>query len=160
MTTPRIALIGAALFSVAITTDVAATTIDLPQYGFTIEALDGPPPTTATTALFTFLPMSDGFAPNINVSIHPFSESITDFITLTKDELKKEHNVILTDKQIGENEWLLEAVGPFQGNDLHIYRRVVANGGKMYQVSATAKQSQWDSVSGILRRAVHSFKAK
>ena len=89
MTKPHIALIGAALCSAAILTPVTAATIDLPQYGFTIEALDAPPSATAaTTALMTFLPVSDGFAPNINVNIQPYSGNITSYISLSKEPLR------------------------------------------------------------------------
>ncbi len=161
MIKPHIALIGAALCSAAILTPVTAATIDLPQYGFTIEALDAPPSATAaTTALMSFLPVSDGFAPNINVNIQPYSGNITSYITLSKDQFKKMNWVIATEKQNGESEWVVEYTGPMQGNDLHFYARAVSNGGKVYLVTATAKESQWKSASGILRKNVDAFKTK
>ncbi len=161
MKKPNIALIRVALLSAAITTTVTASPIDLPQYGFTIEALDAPPSTTAaTTALMTFLPVSDGFAPNVNVNIQPFTGSITSYVSMSKDQFKQMNWTIVAEKQNGENEWTVEYTGPMQGNDLHFYARAVADNGKVYLVTATAKETQWSSVSGLLRKAVDGFKTK
>ncbi len=161
MTKPQIALIGAALYTAAIFTSATAATIDLPQYGFTIEALDAPPSaTTATTALMTFLPAAEGFAPSINVNIQPYPGSITSYITMSKDQFKHMNWTIAAEKQNGESEWIVEYTGPMQGNDFHFYARAVANKGKVYLVTATAKETQWNSVSGLLRKAVDAFKTK
>ena len=161
MTKTSITLIGAALFSAAILTPATAATIDLPQYGFTIEALDAPPSaTTSTTALMTFLPASDGFAPNINVNIQPYPGKIANYITMSKDQFKKMNWVVVTEKQNGENEWIVEYTGQMQGKDLHFYARAVTKGGKVYLVTAAAKESQWNTMSGILRRNVDAFKTK
>ena len=161
MTRPQIALIGAALYSAAILTSVTAATIDLPQYGFTIDVLDAPPSATmATTAFVSFLPATEGFAPNLNVSIQPYSEGITSYITLSKSQFKQMNWTIVTEKQNRESEWIVEYIGPMQGNDLHFYARAVAHRGKVYLVTATAKETQWISVSGSLRNAVDGFKIK
>ena len=161
MTKPHIALIGVALFSAAITTTVTAATIDLPQYGFSIEALDAPPSTTtATTALMTFLPVSDGFAPNVNVNIQPYPGSMASYVTMSKDQFKQMNWTVVAEKQNGENEWIVEYTGPMQGNELHFYARAVANNGKVYLVTASSKETQWSSVSSLLRKAVDAFKIK
>jgi hypothetical protein len=47
-----------------------------------------------------------------------------------------------------------------QGNDLHFYARAVSSGGKVYLVTATAKESQWKTLSGVLRKSVDAFKVK
>ena len=152
---------GSLFVGLGIFTTVGATTIDLPQYGFTMEALDGPPSATApTTALMTFLPVSDGFAPNINVNIQPYSENITSYIAMSKDQFKKMNWVILAEKQNGETECILEYTGLMKGKDLHFYARAIANSGKVYLVTAAAKESQWNTVSEILRRNVDGFKLK
>ncbi len=161
MIKPHIALIGAALFSLAVTTTVAGTTIDLPQYGFSIEALDASPSaTTTTTALMMFLPASDGFAPNVNVNIQPYSGSMASYVTMSKDQFKQMDWTIVAEKQIGENEWIVEYTDPSKGNNCHFYARAVANNGKVYLVTATAKETQWCSLSGLLRKAVDAFKIK
>jgi len=161
MTKSHIVLIGVALFGAVFNATATATTIDLPQYGFTIKALDAPPSTqAATTALMTFLPVSDGFAPNVNVNIQPYSGSMTSYVAMSKDQFKQMNWTIVVEKQNGENEWIVEYTGPLQGNDLHFYARAVGYNGKVYLVTATAKKTQWGSVSGPLRNAVDSFKTK
>lgn len=161
MTKPHITLIGVALFGAAILPAVSAATIDLPQYGFAIEALDAPPSTTApTTAVMTFLPATDGFAPNINVNIQPYAGTLTSYIAISKDQFKKMNWIIVTEKQHGESEWIVEYAGPMQGTDLHFYARAVSNNGKVYLVTATAKESNWKTVAEVLRKNVDSFKTK
>jgi len=155
------ALLGIALFSAAITTTATGATIDLPQYGFSIEALDAPPSTTtATTALMTFLPASDGFAPNVNVNIQPYPGSMASYVAMSKEQFKQMNWTVVAEKQNGENEWIVEYTGPMQGNNLHFYARAVANRGKVYLVTASAKETQWSSVSGLLRKAVDAFKTE
>ena len=161
MTKQHIALIGAALYSAAITAHVTAAPLELPQYGFAIEALDAQPSAaTATTALLTFLPTEDGFAPNINVTIQPYAGTITSYIAMSKDQFKQMNLTIISEKQSGDNEWIVEYSGPMQGNDLHYYARAVSTGGKVYLVTSTAKESQWKAVSDVLRKHVDSFQAK
>jgi len=159
--TTRTALIGAALYASAYLAPATAATIDLPQYGFTIEALDASPSsTTATFALITFLPPTEGFAPNINVNIQPYVGGIAGFITASKDQFNQMNWIIVAEKQSGENEWNVEYTGPMQGNDLHFYARAIASNGKVYLVTATSKKTQWEGVSGVLRKAVDGFKTK
>jgi hypothetical protein len=157
----NIAAIGVALFSAAITTTATAATIDLPQYGFTIEALDAVPSTTApTAALMMFLPAEGGFAPNINVNIQPYAGTMESYISMSKDQFKKMNWVIVTENQNTANEWIVEYTATMQGNDLHFYARAVSDGGKVYLVTASAKESQWTTLSGLLRKHVNSFKTK
>lgn len=161
MTKPQKTLIGGALYAAAALIPATGANIDLPQYGFTIEALDAAPSATTTTmALATFLPSSDGFAPNINVNIQPYPGSITSYITMSKGQFKQMNWTVVAEKQNGESEWTVEYTGPTQGNTLHFYARAVANKGKIYLVTATARETQWNSVSGVLRKAVDAFKTK
>ena len=139
----------------------AAPTIDMPAYGFSIETLDSKPSvSTSTMALMQFLPVTEGFGPNINVVIQPYPGSIKDFGALSKDQFKKMNWVIISEKQIGDVEWMVEYKGPMNGRDLHFYARAISIGSKVYLVTATAKDSQWDSVGSILRSRVDSFKTK
>ena len=108
----------------------------------------------------TCLPASEGFAPNVNVSIQPHSGGIASYITLSKDQFKKINGVIVTEKQNGEKEWIVEYTASITGNNLHFYARAVVNKGKVYLVTATAKESQWSTVSALLRRTVDAFKTK
>ena len=126
-----------------------------------IDALDAKASVSApTTAFMTFLPASDGFGPNINVNIQPYPGSMKEYVALSKTQFQKMSWTVIDEKQIGDGEWKVEYKGPMQGSDLHFYARALTKGGKVYLVTATAKESQWDSVGATLRNHVDSFKTK
>lgn len=137
-----------------------AATIDLPVYGFELDALEAPVGQTPTSAVITFLPVSDGFAPNINVQIQPYPGSIKEYAELSKGQFAQMQWKIETEKLVGEQEWSAEFTGPMQGQDLHFYARALARDGKVYLVTGTAKESQWASVGPTIRKHVDSFKLK
>jgi hypothetical protein len=154
-------LIGAAtLLSLATFSNLEATTIDLPLYGFQIESLDAkvdsPPP---AKALIMFLPESDGFQPNINVLIQPYNGTINDYIAVTKEQFEQIQCKVISEHLKGENGWIVEySVGG--GHDLHCYGQAVSKSSKIYLVTATAKESQWATVGDTLRKRVDSFKTE
>jgi hypothetical protein len=150
---------AAALFSLAICSQLRAATIELPLYGFQIDPLDAAPDaSTATTVLQTFLPATDGFAPNIIVQIQPYTGTIKDYATLSRKQFEQMKWNVISDQQSGDNEWSVDYTGSFQGADLHFYARAVSTGGKVYLVTGTAKESQWITVSDTLRKHVDSLK--
>jgi hypothetical protein len=108
----------------------------------------------------TFLPADDDFAPNINVTIQPFAGSMGDYISLTKEQFQQVNLVVISERENGDNEWIVEYTGSMQGNDLHYYARAVSNNGKVFLVTATAKASQWNAVADVLRKHVESFRTK
>ena len=141
---------------------VNAATVDLPQYGFSIEALDAAPSSTAaTTALMTFLPPSDGFAPNINVNIQPYPGDIASYAAMSKGQFEAMKWTLISEKQAGGNEWVVEYSGATpQGARLHFYARAISKSGRVYLVTGTAKETQWSAVSAMLRQHVDSFQVK
>jgi hypothetical protein len=146
------------LFSCATLFQAKAATIDLPLYGFQIDALDAAPASAPTTALEMFLPPTEGFAPNINVQIQPYTGTIKEYATLSKgpfDELKWK---VISEKEIGDNEWSVEYTGTMQAGDLHFYGRAISKNGKVYLATATAKESQWPTLGETLRQHIDSFK--
>lgn len=156
------AVAGAMFASAPFLASVNAGTVDLPQYGFSIEALDAVPSTAAaTTALITFLPPSDGFAPNINVNIQPYPGDIASYIKLSKGQFEAMKWTLVSEKQVGGNEWVVEYTGSLpQASGLHFYARAIAKAGKVYLITATAKETQWSTQSDVLRKHVDSFQAK
>ena len=78
------------LFSCATLFQAKAATIDLPLYGFQIDALDATPNASATTtALVLCLPASEGFGPNINIQIQPYTGTIKEYATLSKGQFEE-----------------------------------------------------------------------
>ena len=135
-----------------------AATIDLPLYGFQIDVLDSAPGASTSIALQMFLPVSDGFAPNINVQIQPYPDTMKDYIALSKGQFDQLNWKMVTDSQPGDDEWTVEYTGQAQGLDLHFYARAISQSGKIYLVTASAKESQWATLSDTLRKHVDSFK--
>jgi len=137
-----------------------SASIDLPVYGFQIDGLEASVGSEPSTALMTFLPVSDGFAPNINVQIQPYAGPMKDYIAMSKAQFAPLNWKLVSDKAVGDKEWAAEYTGPLQGQDLHFYARAIARDGKVYLVTGTAKESQWATLGETLRKHVDSFKLK
>jgi PsbP len=137
-----------------------AGTIDLPQYGFEIDALDAEPGAATTTAIMMFLPVSEGFAANINVNIQPYKGTIKEYAALSKGQFSEMKWKVVSDEQKGEDEWRAEYAATTKSGDLHFYARALKKGDRVYLVTATAKESQWASVQAKLRKHVDSLKVK
>jgi len=153
------ALVVAALFSLAISSRSGAATIELPLYGFQIDALDAAPDASSpTTVIQTFLPATDGFAPNINVQVQPYTGTIKDYATTSKSQFEQMKWKVVSDQQPNDTEWNVEYTGSFNGSDLHFYARAVSANGKLYLITATAKESQWATLGDTLLKHVQSFK--
>ncbi len=151
----------ALLFSCATLFQAKAATIDLPLYGFQIDALDAAPDASApATALEMFLTPTEGFAPNINVQIQPYTGTIKEYATLSKGQFDELKWKVISEKEIGDNEWNLEYTGTMQAGDLHFYARAISKNGKVYLATATAKESQWPTLGETLRQHIDSFKIK
>jgi hypothetical protein len=149
----------AALASFAICSQSGAATIELPLYGFQIDALDAAPDASnPTTVIQTFLPPTEGFAPNINVQIQPYAGTIKDYAALAKSQFEQMKWKVISDQESGDNEWNIEYAGTFQGSDLHFYARAVLTNEKVYLITAVAKESQWAKLGDTLREHVESFK--
>jgi hypothetical protein len=158
MRTTKRSILCAAIFGAASFT--IAAPVDLPEYGFSIDLLDAVPASGATTALMTFLPVTDGFAPNINVNIQTFTGTLADYAALSKKQFADMQWTVIDEKLTGDTEWRAEYKGPMQGNDMHFYARAIPKNGKVYLVTASAKESQWSAVAEKLRTHADSFKAK
>jgi hypothetical protein len=149
----------ATLFSLAISSQAGAATIELPLYGFQMDALDAAPDSSSpTTVIQTFLPATDGFAPNINVQIQPYTGTIKDYATTSKGQFEQMKWKVVSDQQPNDNEWNVEYTGSFHGSDLHFLARAVSANQKVYLITATAKESQWTTVGDTLRKHLESFK--
>src|SRR5258707_2546954 len=111
----------ALLFSCATLFQAKAATIDLPLYGFQIDALDAAPDASApATALEMFLTPTEGFAPNINVQIQPYTWTIQEYATLSKGQFDELKWKVISEKEIDDNEWNLEYTGTMQAAELHL----------------------------------------
>jgi hypothetical protein len=138
----------------------AANTIDLPLYGFEIEALDAAPGAETTPALIMSLPGVGGFASNINVNIQPYKGAMKDYVALSKGQFEQMKWKLIIDELKSDGEWRTEYTGTLNGNALHFYSRALLKGEHVYLVTATAAESQWSAVQAKLRKHVDSLKLK
>jgi len=138
----------------------SASALDFPLSGFQIKALDVAKGSTPTSPLVMCLPPSDGFAPNVNVTIQPFPGTLGDYITVSKDEFAQVKWNVVAESRPDDKTWTVEYADPSPENPLHFYARAVTSGKYVYLVTATAKESQWKTVESQLRQCVDSFKAK
>jgi hypothetical protein len=104
-----------------------------------------------------FLQPTGGFAPNVNVLIQDFPNSINDYVSLTKKEFDSAGIKVLNERMASANEWVVEYAGTLSGRSLHWYARAVKNGDKVYLTTATATPEQWTQVSSKLIQCVDSF---
>ena len=137
-----------------------AGTIDLPQYGFEIEALDSEPAGPTTTAIMMFLPVSEGFAANVNVNIQSYKGTMKEYVALSKGQFTQMKWTVVSEEQKGEDEWRAEYTATTKTGELHFYARALRKGDRIYLATATAKESQWAAVQAKLRKHVDSLKLK
>src|SRR5260370_36352830 len=151
----------ALLSSCATLFQAKAATIDLLLYGFQIDALYAAADASApATALEMFLTPTEGFAPNINVQIQPYTGTIKEYATLSKGQFDELKWKVISEKEIGDNEWSIEYTGTMQPGDLHFYARTISKNRKVHLATPTAKESQWPTVSDTLRQHIDSFEVK
>src|SRR5260370_8449551 len=105
----------ALLSSCATLFQAKAATIDLPLYGFQIDALDAAPDASApATALEMFLTPTEGFAPNINVQIQPYTGTIKEYATLSKGQFDEWKWRVISNKETGDTPWNLNSTVTLQ----------------------------------------------
>jgi hypothetical protein len=125
--------------------------------GYSIDALDAAPGNAPYQSIMMFLPASEGFAPNVNVQMQPYSGGIDAYIDLSKKQFVTSKFNLLKETRLGKNAVVLEYAGLFQGRDLHWYAKAVATGKRLYMVTSTATNKQWAGAAPKLKACVDSF---
>jgi hypothetical protein len=139
---------------------VFAAPLDFPKYGFQIGALETTPGKMPLQAVMMFLPAKNGFAPNVNVMIQPYAGTIKDYAALSKGQFAEMKLKFIAEDSTAANEWTAEYSGMMQQASLHWYARAVMKEGKVYLITATAKDIDWDDCSADLKKCVNSFNLK
>jgi len=125
--------------------------------GFSIAPLEGTADTASYQAVMMFLPVSDQFAPNVNVQIQPYNGTAQEYANLSKQQFKAGSFTVESEK-VTQTAVLWEYSGLLQGRKLHWYARAELGKGKVYLVTATATEAQWQTVAAKLKACVDSFK--
>ena len=149
-------LISALLTLLSLTASIQAGKLDFSAAGFRIPQLYSGDGTLPTQPLMLFLPVSDGFAPSVNVQIQDFPGSIQEYVELSFGQFASNGLKILN-HNLKESKASFEYSGALQGMDLHFYALAEKHGSKVYLVTGTAKSTQWDAVSKEIKNCVDGF---
>jgi hypothetical protein len=134
--------------------------IHFPLAGLTIAPLDTPPGESTQQALIMFLPVTDGFAANVNVQIQPYAGTIEDYVALTLQQFKSAGLKLLQQTGPTNSVAVFEYSGEIQSRQLHWYARAEKSGSSVYLVTATAAPPQWTREAARLKSCVDSFRCE
>jgi hypothetical protein len=149
-----------ATLTIAVAAD-STNRLHFPAAGFSVAALDAAPGEATCQTLMMFLPVKDGFAPNVNVQIQqPYEGTIEDYTKLTLGQFKEAKLKVLDRKPLGKSAALFEYTGEMQGHPLHWYARAVKSGNKIYLITATDTAANWQKDADQLRACVDSFRVE
>jgi len=154
----KLSLLCMGMFLMAWAADAQpANRLHFPLSGYSIAALEEKPAKSPQQALIMFLPATEDFAPNVNVQIQPYAGTMDDYIALTMRQLDKANFKLLQKNVLGKAIAVIEYTGEMNGRALHWYARAEKLAGKVYLVTATATEAQWNEVAPRLKACVDSF---
>jgi hypothetical protein len=102
-------------------------------------------------------PNGGKFAPNINVLIQTFDGTLEEYYEKSRDQVKalKFQTVKFT---FENNHGYAEYIGKLENNQLHFFQKYVKNGKKIFVVTATSLEIDWENKKTELINSVNSFK--
>ncbi|HBY88152.1 MAG TPA: hypothetical protein DEO86_20040 [Colwellia sp.] len=136
-----------------------AEKIEFPKLGFSIDSLDSSPSQGMVQPIQMFLPAENGFSPNVNVQVQPYSGTIKQYRELSEGQFKQIGLKVLSIKEMN-NSITLEYTGVMQGFNLHWYAKAFKKGNHIYLVTATSTKVGWEGDKEKLISNVDSFQIK
>ena len=136
---------------------------DLPHYGSQLKDLDALIEKAPGKTLFIKADETGRVSANINIQIQPFTGTMKEYMDVSRAQFEQMFEKgwkIVSEKQDGEKEWSCELTGTAKGREYHFYARAVRGESKVYLITATSLQAEWESVGEKMRRHVDAFKAK
>ena len=128
-----------------------------PMVGYSIAPLQDEVGETPYQSIIMFLNASDGFAPNVNIQVQPFEDPFKDYVALSKEQFKQ-LNFSVIKEEMKEDSATWEYAGTVGPNQLHFYVVAKMKDGKVFLATASAKESQWKTVSEKMKACVDSFR--
>lgn len=126
---------------------------------FEIEALGGGDSSKASQPVLMSLPPKNNFSPNINVQIQIFPGTLKQYLNITKSQIES-FGWALLESSIEGDKLTLEYQGSLQGKSMHWFQEAVKSKGKIYLITATGLERDWNSYSSDLIESVRSFRLK
>ena len=149
-------LLGLGLFSGAWAAE-PTNRLSFPKAGFSIQPLEAAVSKTPQMVLTMSLPLQDGFAGNVNVLIQTYTNSLSEYITLSEAQFKAAGISLLKTTRPTDSVAVLEYFGKLQNRVLHWYARAELVNQRLYLVTATTSEDRWTEESAILKGCVDSF---
>jgi hypothetical protein len=135
----------------------AAQTLRFKQLGYSIAPLEGTAKGASYQTLMMFLPPPDTeFAPNVNIQIQAYTESLENYVALSKGQFEELGFKVIKEKK-DKTSALFEYSGETQGMVLHFYQKVFMKNGQAFLATASATEKQWPNVSAKLIACIDSF---
>lgn len=160
MTTKLLCFITSAMVTLSPDMTAATNRLQFPVAGFSIAPLDSPPGESPQQVLMMWLPQSEGFAPNVNVQIQPYTGSMEDYVALTLEQIKAVGAKVLQQKTQSKSVAVIEYTLDLQGRQLHCYARAEKTGDKVYLTTATTTPQRWGKEATRLKTCVDSFRCE
>lgn len=148
--------------SITLSLIIATTAFAEGQYNnnhFSINSLVDANNISNTQPLMMSLPATEGFAPNINVQIQQYPNSLDSYAKLSGAQFKQLNFKVIKNKKI-KNTLVFEYSGNMQNRNLHWYAMAYKKGNNVYLITATSTESQWKKLSKKLIGCIKSFKLK
>lgn len=139
----------------SLTACAETNTVVCENAGFSIKMLDKPV-SCASSPFMMSLPSVNGFAPNVNVQIQPYSGSIDDYKKLSTGQFSLMGLEVISISSSG-NELYFEYAGSLAGMNLHFYAKAIKNGDYVYLATATDTKTGWPQSFEKLKSVVDSF---
>lgn len=126
---------------------------------FTINAPSSPTGLANSQPVLMSLPFYEGFAPNVNVQVQVYPDSLDTYVRLSEGQFRSLNWTVL-DHQLSGNKATFEYTGDYNGRTMHWYAEAIKQSDRVYLVTATALAAQWPSVSARLVASVKSFRLR
>jgi hypothetical protein len=152
-----VALLLVARGADADTTARTKSTLSFGEHGFSIDPPVGHDATQVQQVVMLMLPAADGFSPNVNVQVQPFTGTMEEYLRLSNDQFKANGVKIVAEKHDAKTA-MLEYTGPYGGRPLHWYSRAFLAKNGIVLATATSAETQWPKLSTVLRQSVDSLR--
>ena len=128
-------------------------------FGFEISSpVPGPFSGVYQSSMF-YLPAVDGFAGNVNIQVQDFTGTMDQYKGVSEAQFKQAGIQVLNSK-IDQGVLTIEYQGKMGNYGLHWFAKAYKKANRVYLVTATGLQTQWNDQGPALVKSVNTFKLK
>ncbi|MGH7150908.1 MAG: DcrB-related protein [Planctomycetota bacterium] len=130
--------------------------------GYSIEppAFPKVPTGVSCQTVIFFAPQEEGFAPNVNVQVQPWTKSLEEFLALSRSQFKEYDLTLLSEekrKVSGREAVAFDYEGDMQGRPLRWMALAVADAGRVILVTGTVPKGSFETHEKALRSCLASL---